>query len=83
MVTLSQAYLEWERQTEERGIQQGAEREARLILRLLSRRVGELPDSLRSQINVLSLSQLESLGEALLDFTSLSDLKAWLAEKGQ
>jgi len=84
MATLSQAYLEWERQTEARGMQQGAEREARsLVLRLLNRRIGALPESVRSRINALSLHQLESLGEALLDFASLSDLEAWLVEQGQ
>lgn len=84
MATLSQAYLEWERQTEARGMQQGAEREARsLVLRLLNRRIGALPESVRSRINALSLHQLESLGEALLDFASLSDLEAWLVGQGQ
>jgi hypothetical protein len=31
-----------------------------------------------SQIEVLSLTQLEALGEALLDFSEASDLLAWL-----
>lgn len=51
-----------------------------LILRQLSRRVGELPASVRSQIEVLPLAQLESLGEALLDFCAIADLDAWLQE---
>lgn len=34
---------------------------------------------MRSQLDTLTVPQLESLGEALLDFTSLSDLEAWLA----
>jgi predicted transposase YdaD len=69
----------WMEQGIERGIEQGIERgERSLILRQLSRRVGELPDALRSQINTLSVPQLESLGEALLDFSSLADLEAWL-----
>ncbi len=29
-------------------------------------------------IETLSLSQLENLGEALLDFTSMADLQVWL-----
>ncbi|WP_313888509.1 DUF4351 domain-containing protein [Nostoc spongiaeforme] len=67
----------WMRQ----GIEQGANREARsLVLRLLSRKLGELPQEVRSQIDVLSLTQLESLGEALLDFSSLLDLTNWLAQ---
>lgn len=49
-----------------------------LILRQLARRVGELPASVRSQIEALPLAQLESLGEALLDFCAIADLDAWL-----
>ncbi|NDJ17912.1 DUF4351 domain-containing protein [Myxacorys almedinensis A] len=32
----------------------------------------------RSQIETLSLEQLESLGEALLEFETIADLEAWL-----
>jgi hypothetical protein len=67
----------------ERGHQQGVqegrqEGEQALVLRLLTRRVGALPDDLRSQITTLSLEQLEALGEALLEFDSLGDLENWL-----
>jgi predicted transposase YdaD len=63
----------------ERGIQAGRqEGELALILRQLTRRFDRLPESLESQIEALSLSQLESLGDALLDFTSLNDLQEWL-----
>jgi hypothetical protein len=76
MASLSQAYLEWEQRTREEGIQQG---EKKLVLRLLTRQIGEVPEAVRSQIDQLSLTQLEALGEALLDFSSLSDLEGWLA----
>jgi len=76
MTTLSQVYLEWEQQTKQQGIEQG---ERSLILRLLSRRVGEVPEEMRSQINQLSIDQLEQLGEALLDFSTCADLEAWLS----
>jgi predicted transposase YdaD len=49
-----------------------------LILRQLVRRVGELTPAVRSQIQSLSLPQLESLAEALLDFTGVEDLHHWL-----
>jgi predicted transposase YdaD len=67
----------------ERGIQTGRqegrqEGELALILRQLTRRFDRLPESLQAQIEALSLSQLESLGDALLDFTSLADLQEWL-----
>ncbi len=61
--------------------EEGREAEARsLILRLLNRRVGELPEDVRQQIEILSLSELENLGEALLDFSNMPDLQAWLEE---
>ncbi|MBF2008538.1 MAG: Rpn family recombination-promoting nuclease/putative transposase [Chlorogloeopsis fritschii C42_A2020_084] len=53
-----------------------------LILRLLTRRVGELPQKVREEIEALSLEQLENLGEALLDFTSMADLHSWLEALG-
>jgi len=87
MVQLSQAYLEWEQRTEQRGIEQGikqgAEREARsLVYRQLTRKLGELPAAVRSQLDCLPLTHLENLGEALLDFSTLTDLEAWLAQLG-
>lgn len=65
-----------------RVYQEAREDEAKsLILRQLPRRVGEVPESIRVQIDTLSLTQLESLGEALLDFSNLSDLETWLAQE--
>ena len=59
-------------------IQEGEEKgERSLILRQLTRRVGELPQLWRERINTLSLEQLENLGEALLDFQGIGDLEAW------
>ncbi|QLE59584.1 DUF4351 domain-containing protein [Nostoc sp. TCL26-01] len=60
------------------GEQIGQQRERSLILRLITRRVGELPQEMSDRLNTLSLEQLENLGEALLDFTSLADLVLWL-----
>ncbi len=61
------------------GRQEGRQEEARsLVLRLLSRQVGALPKDAQAQIDVLPLTQLEALGEALLDFTQLADLEGWL-----
>lgn len=60
----------------ERGREEG---EQTLVLRLLQKRVGELPEKVRERIQTLSLDQLEALGEALLDFTAIEDLFSWLA----
>jgi predicted transposase YdaD len=67
----------------ERGIAEGKqegkqEGEQNLVVRLLQKRVGNLPEEIRKKIQTLSLNQLESLGEALLDFTAIEDLFNWL-----
>ena len=79
MVMLSKAYVEWEERTKQQGVEQGVERgERSLISRQLNRRVGELPTTLQSQIDRLSVPELEDLGEALLDFGTIADLTTWL-----
>ena len=59
----------------QKGLQEG---EANLVIRQLRRRLGELPESQCSQIKSFPVSQLEDLGEALLDFQSIDDLDDWL-----
>ncbi len=59
----------------ERGEQKG---EQRLVLRLLQRRLGELPPEAIASVQSLNVTQLENLGEALLDFTGVDDLVHWL-----
>ena len=52
----------------------------RLILeRQLTRKFGVLPDDVIARLPQLSSSQLTALGEALLDFTTVSDVERWLA----
>ncbi|TFI55323.1 DUF4351 domain-containing protein [Mastigocladus laminosus UU774] len=50
-----------------------------LILRQLTRRVGQLPQPVVERIENLSLEQLENLGEALLDFQLQADLETWFS----
>jgi predicted transposase YdaD len=57
-----------------------AEGKAELVLRLLNRRVGSIPSPLLTQIQQLTVPQLEDLSEALLDFTGLADLEGWLRQ---
>jgi predicted transposase YdaD len=60
---------------EQAGILKG---EQALILRQLTRRVGSVAPEVLVQVQSLSLAQLESLGEALLDFSQLDGLMDWL-----
>ncbi len=59
----------------QKGLQQG---ELAVVVRLLTRRLGTIPDQVRSLIQALPLPQLENLAIALLDFTNVNDLVAWL-----
>ncbi len=78
LMALSEAFLAWEQETQTRSRQQEAQS---LIIRQLSRRVGEIPDRTLKQIKALPIEQLEALGEALLDFTAISDLFQWLEQQ--
>jgi hypothetical protein len=49
-----------------------------LILRQLTRRVGNLSIEVEARVKALPLARLEELGEALLDFTQMGDLLTWL-----
>lgn len=64
----------------ERGIEQG---EQQLIFRQLNRRFGEIESSFIETIRTLTIDQLELLGEALLDFSSITDLEQWLESNSE
>jgi predicted transposase YdaD len=49
-----------------------------LVLKILTRKLGNISPEVRSRVNSLDIDKLESLGEDLLDFTSMADLEAWL-----
>jgi hypothetical protein len=47
-------------------------------MRQLTRRIGTVEPELHDHIRQLSLTQLEDLAEALLDFSDKGDLVVWL-----
>ncbi len=69
--------MEYITSTEWRGIKKGTIGTA---LRLLQRRFGLLDETTQSHIRALPLEQAEELTDALLDFSSLVDLKVWLQQ---
>ena len=85
-------YREAKEEGREQGIEQGIEQgraqgraqEGRALIlrqlnrRLLNRRVGTLPESITTRIADLSIEQIETLAEELLDFQSIEDLEVWL-----
>jgi predicted transposase/invertase (TIGR01784 family) len=58
-------------------LQQG---ESGIILKQLKHKFGAIHLELQAKIQQLSTTQLEALGEALLDFTSPEDLSSWLEQ---
>jgi hypothetical protein len=79
IMTMSQAFINWEEETRN----EGAYTEARsLLVRQLTRKFGSIDDRTLDRINTLSIKQLESLGEDLLDFGSMDDLTTWLETHG-
>ncbi len=65
-----------------KGLKQGREEEIeRVVLRLLQRKIGTLEFPVEEKIKTLSIEQLEDLSVAILDFTSVADLIAWLDTK--
>jgi predicted transposase YdaD len=83
----SAIYQEIEAEAEARGDARGEakgkiegkiEGELNFALRLLTRRIGTIAPQAEAQIQSLSLTQIEELGEALLDFSQPSNLSDWL-----
>ncbi|HET6248786.1 MAG TPA: DUF4351 domain-containing protein [Tepidisphaeraceae bacterium] len=77
---------EWTEAAMEKGMevglkiarQEGLERERKLVIRQLQRKLGELSSELLERIATLSLDKIEELGEELLSMQSPNDLNAWL-----
>jgi predicted transposase YdaD len=61
-------------------LSKGKQQEALLLVtRLLNRRLGNLSVTEVDRLHGLSIEELEALGEALLDFTSVADFTNWLS----
>ena len=73
-------FLEDQRALKIKGIQEGIQSgEAIIIIRLLKRRLGNITPEIETRIRQLSTEDLESLAEAVLDFSDMSDLMTWLS----
>jgi predicted transposase YdaD len=59
----------------QKGRQQG---QIEFIMRLLSRRLGQINPDFESRIRQLPIDKLENLAEAMLDFSNAEDLTGWL-----
>ncbi|MBD2152244.1 DUF2887 domain-containing protein [Pseudanabaena sp. FACHB-1277] len=91
-----EARAEGEQRGEQRGLQLGEQRglklgeqrgllkgQATMLLRMLSRKFGQITPTLRGKVNKLSAKQLENLAEDLFDLETIADLNNWLKTKGK
>ncbi|MBO3461911.1 DUF4351 domain-containing protein [Aetokthonos hydrillicola Thurmond2011] len=86
MVDITQITLQQTRiyqEIKEEGFQEGRQLEAaKLIIRQMNKLIDQqLSEEMQQRISGLPLSVLEDLSDALLDFTTLADLQAWLEDK--
>jgi hypothetical protein len=72
-----QIVTSWMEQGIERGEQQAT---LKSVLRVLNRRVGELDGGTLDRLQQLSVSQLEALHDAALDFTQVAQVESWLSQ---
>jgi hypothetical protein len=62
------------------GRAEGLREGQRLVVeRMLTRRFGTLPPGVRARLATLTEGELTALADALLDFTNLAEVEAWLA----
>jgi predicted transposase/invertase (TIGR01784 family) len=60
---------------EERGMEKG---QRSLVSTLLEQKIGQVPENLKTKIADLPTQQLQALAIALLNFSTLAELEAWL-----
>jgi len=80
---LMEVTMSWREQALQEGLQQGLQQGKQegmlsVIIHQIERRFGSLDAGTRERIVVLTPDQLESLGDALLDFSGVEDLAVWL-----
>ena len=66
----------------QRSIERLLEAQRSLLIRQLTRKIGSIPVDAIDRVSDLPIEQLESLGEALLDFGTIDDLTSWLQTQG-
>ncbi len=76
---ISLAKQEAKEEGREEGREEGKFEEAvKQILRLIRRLLGEVSPEIQSQIEQLSLAELDNLGEEVFDMTTIEDVENWL-----
>lgn len=76
----TRVYQEAKAEGRAEGLEVGIQQERALVLKQLNRKLGNLSPQVQARVLALSVERVESLGEALLDFTSMTGLEVWLGQ---
>ena len=76
----TRVYQEAKAEGKVEGLEIGQQQEKALVLKQLTRKLGNLSSQTQSGVSALPIDRVESLGEALLDFNSIADLESWLSK---
>ncbi|MDV3428019.1 MAG: DUF4351 domain-containing protein, partial [Bacillota bacterium] len=60
------------------GMEQGAKKSNELLIKLLVKRFGNLPEDLKSKIMSLPIDKVNEIGESIFDFNILDDIYKFL-----
>ncbi|WP_425218298.1 Rpn family recombination-promoting nuclease/putative transposase [Tumidithrix helvetica] len=71
-------YQEALEEGKQEGLQLGKQRQVAMLVRMLTRKFGQVSPRLKTRISKLSAVQLENLAEAIFDLETIADLNAWL-----
>ena len=76
-------FSEGEQEGLEKGMEKGLEQgELAIVLRVLQRRFGPLPETLRERLGQLERTRIEALSDIMLDLPNVAELSAWLKRMG-
>ena len=74
-----EATMSWAERAEQKGLQQGLlQGMLTLVTKQIEHRFGPIDSQTRERLSKLTSDQLETLGDALLDFSKPEDLAEWL-----
>jgi hypothetical protein len=79
--SVMQITTSWMEQGMQQGLERGINREKNLIIRQIKRKLGGINPELEAQVKALNVDDVEVLGEALFDFSTVEDLRVWLSNE--
>ena len=65
-------------EAKQEGLQLGLQRQIAMLLKMLTRKFGQLSPRVKNRITKLSVTQVENLAEVIFDLQTIADLNAWL-----